>query len=210
MNIISLAIADDSLQFRKSLSRVLKTQRDFNIAIQAENGSQLLLDLEKQTVDIVLLDLQMPLLNGIQTAEQIIKYYPEIKVIAYSQYDIEDNIVQINKLGVKSFIGKSDDPEEVFTAIRVVHRGGVYMTERAARIVHKHLESPATDNNQVTLCDSDINFLKMILDGKTSREIGNQLNRSHRTVEDMREKLYVKYNVRNKEQLIVLLSKCGL
>ena len=153
----------------------------------------------------------MPVMNGVEATDKIKEHYPHLKVIAYSQYDLEENIIEMYVHGVKSFIGKEDEPEELFKAIRIVYEGGVYMTEKASIMIQTHLSNGYIKVDQ-RQCESpiqngDLKFLKMILEGLTSKEIGEKLNRSHRTVEDMRDKLYKKYNVATKQQLVMLLAK---
>jgi DNA-binding NarL/FixJ family response regulator len=211
MNKIKLAIVDDSEKLRKAIIRLLNLENDFEVILEAENGHDLLEQLASKTPDVILLDIRMPVMDGIEATDKIKEYFPHLKIIAYSQYDKEENIIKMNIQGVKSFIGKEGEPQELFKAIRIVHDGGAYLTEKAAIIIQKHLsnfyEKIDQRADEFLFQDGDIKFLKMILEGLTSKEIGEKINRSHRTVEDMRDKLYRKYNVANKQQLVMLLAK---
>jgi len=211
MTKIKLAIVDDSEKFRKAIIRLIHLENDIGVILEAENGVDLIEQLDTKTPDVILMDIRMPIMDGIEATAKIKELFPQLKIIAYTQYDIEENIIKMNINGIKSFIGKEDDPEELLKAIRVVDDGGVYMTEKAAIIIQTHLSNgyKKVDECQYEspIQDEDFKFLKMILDGLTSKEIGEKLNRSHRTVEDMRDKLYEKYNVSNKQQLVILMAK---
>jgi len=160
------------------------------------------------------MDIRMPLMNGIEASLILSQLYPSIKIIAFSQYDQEENIIEMNIHGIKSFIGKEDNPDELFKAIRIVYSGGVYMTDRAAKIVQNYLSRiGGVQNSKVNLpeiTDSERKLIKDIVNGLSSSEIGRSIGKSHRTVEDMREKVYRKFNVNSKEQLIAIVSRHNL
>lgn len=211
MTKIKLAIVDDSIKFRKAIIRHINLEHDLEVLVEAENGIDLLEKLKAGTPDVVLMDIRMPIMDGVETTTRVREVYPKLKIIAYSQYDQEENIIKMNICGVRSFIGKEDGPEELLKAIRVVYAGGVYMTDKAALIIQAHLGVDYNRGDQKQfespIQEEDFQILKMILDGLTSKEIGEKLCRSHRTIEDVRDKLYRKYNVANKQQLVRLLAK---
>jgi DNA-binding NarL/FixJ family response regulator len=207
MTKIKLAIADDCEQFRKAIIKLIHLENDLEVFFEAENGLHLLEELKNKAPDVILIDISMPVMNGIEATNRIKEVYPNLKIIAYSQYDIEANICQMYIHGVESFIGKEDDPEELFKAIRIVHNGGVYLTEKASKIIRYSLELTKKLEPNVSLTELDKTMIDLILDGLTSKQIGEAINKSHRTVEDIRERLYNKLNVKNKEQLIAAVSK---
>lgn len=211
MNKISIAIADDNEPFRKAITKVIHSQEDFQIVVAAENGRDLLRQLKQVTPDIILMDIRMPEMDGIQTSLKCIQMYPWMKVIALSQYDMETNIVEMNICGVKSFIGKDDRPEELFKAIRIVHSGGVYMTDKSAEIIQRYLcKAVAPMKNRPSVTEQEKALIKDIAKGLSSVQIGKKISKSHRTIEDMREKLYHKFGVANKEQFIMQIAKMNL
>lgn len=177
--------------------------------LQAENGVQLLELLKTVTPDIILLDIRMPKMDGFEASEKVRKLYPSIKIIAFSQYDFESNIIEMNIRGVKSFIGKDDNPNELLRAIRIVYDGGVFMTDRSSEIVQRYLSKSPTLKLPY-LNDFEKFLLKSICKGQSSSEIGRILNRSHRIIEEHRENLYKKFGVRSKEELIVIATKRDL
>jgi DNA-binding NarL/FixJ family response regulator len=211
---IKLGIAEDHNQFRKALKRLIHTEKDIEVILEADNGHDLIEKLRDVQPDIVLMDIRMPIMNGIEASLILKERYPAIKVIAFSQYDQENNIIEMNINGVKSFIGKEDHYEELFKSIRIVYSGGVYMTDRSAAIVQKHLSKNANvEHSQISLpeiSESERRLIKDIVNGLSSTEIAKTIGKSPRTVEDMREKIYRKFNIVNKEQLIALVSKHNL
>ena len=212
MTKIKIAIADDNKQFKKSVKALFKTEQDIEIIIDADNGIHLLDQLKTEQPEIVLMDIRMPKMNGIEASKKVLELYPKIKIITYSQYDYESNIVQMYIVGVKSFIGKDDRPEELLKAIRTVYTSGTYITDMATEIIKRNLAYKAKESNNIHLLKSqqEKEFVKMISKGLSSREIASKINKSPRTVEDMRKRLYSKFNIDCKEQLIALASKWNL
>lgn len=211
---IKLGIAEDNKHFRGAIKRLIHAEKDMQIVLEAENGQDLLRKLKEVQPEIILMDIRMPEMDGIEASLVLRQRYPTIKIIAFSLYDQEANIIEMNIHGVKSFIGKEDNPEELFKAIRIVNSGGVYMTDRSATIVQKYLSRNGNArHSQVNLpeiSESEKKLIKDVVKGLSSTEIAKAIGKSHRTVEDMREKIYRKFNVENKEQLIALVSKHNL
>jgi DNA-binding NarL/FixJ family response regulator len=211
---IKLGIAEDHKSFREAITRMIHTEKDLKVILEADNGQDLLVKLQNVQPDIILMDIRMPIMDGIEASLILKERYPAVKIIAFSQYDQEDNIIEMNIQGVKSFIGKEDRHEELFKAIRIVHSGGVYMTDRSAAIVQKYLSKNAkAEHSKISLpeiSESEKKLITHIMKGLSSTEIGKTIGKSPRTVEDMREKIYQKFNVEKKEQLIALVSKHNL
>jgi len=210
---IKIAIADDEFPIRRSISVLISEEKDMEIVIEAENGTYLIEQLTTIKPDIILMDIEMPEMNGVKATEKINELYPDIKIIILSLYDREEYIIDMNIRGAKSYLskellfryeGKEQGRQEFLTAIRAVHNGGVYMTAKAAKIVQQNLsiESPCPD-----LTDEQIELLKGICDGQTSKQIGDTICKSPRTVEKHRLKIYKDFGVRNAVQLAAKLPK---
>lgn len=212
MSKIKIAIADDNKQFRRAIKALFKTERDFEIILEADNGVHLLEQLKTEQPDIVLMDIRMPRMDGIEASKKVKELYPNIKIITFSQYDYESNIVEMYAIGVKSFIGKGDSPEELFKAIRVVYTSGSYMTDLATEVIQRKLAYKIKQSNNFHLIENEAEkkFIKMIIEGLSSAEIAPKVNKSPRTVDDMRNRLYNKFNISCKEQLIALASRWEL
>jgi DNA-binding NarL/FixJ family response regulator len=212
MSKIKLAIAEDYKPFRHRIVEVLNQEVDFEVVLQADNGKELLENLETMQPDIVLMDIRMPVMDGIEATDKIRRAYPQIKIIAFSQYDDEGNIIEMNIHGVKSFIGKNDDIEELLKAIRIVYIGGAYMTEHAARIVQNHLRSVALQaENEVTLpeiehltklSDLELEILWHVSCHKSMKEIATIFSVSPNTINNREAGLRKKLNLNGKGKLL--------
>lgn len=211
MSKITIAIADDNKQFKQAIKRLFRDEEDFEIILEADNGIHLLEQLKREQPEIILMDIRMPGMDGIEASKKVKELYPKIKIVTFSQYDYESNIIQMYIIGVKSFIGKDDSPEELFKAIRTVHASGSYMTDLATEIIQRNLAYKAKESNNIHLLDEQERiFVKMIVEGLSSNQIALKINKSPRTVDKMREQLCNKFKVTHKEQLIALASKWNL
>jgi two-component system response regulator DegU len=199
MTKIKIAIVDDHEKFRKAITRLLHIETDLEVIFEAENGIDLLRQLEKISPDIILMDIRMPLMNGIETTKEIVRLYPTQKIFAFSQYDNEQNIVEMFIQGTKSFIGKSNDPEELFNAIRIVYQGGHYMTEESIKIISQHLSlaSKKDDGTKEVkkLTRTELTVLYHVAHGYSLKEIACKLFISLNTVNNHQ------YNIRKKLKL---------
>lgn len=203
MRKIKLGIAEDHEIIRNAIVKHINSERDMEVVLVAENGLHLLDLLRQEVTDVILMDIRMPVMNGIEATRNIVKMFPTTNIIAYSQYDIEENIIEMNIQGVKSFIGKEDDLEELLQAIRVVYAGGVYMTSKAFKIIQRYLKNTSLNTRQpMELTEIEIVLLEGICKGLSSTQLGEIIHKSPRTIEDYRTALYQKFEVRNKEQLI--------
>ncbi len=164
MNKIKLAIVSDHEEFRETMIQSIHLEGDLQVVLKAENGVQLLELLKATTVEVILMDIRVPKKCGFKATEQLRRLYPEIKIIALMQYDMEVNIVEMNIRGVKSFVGKENQPGELFKAIRITRMGGYYMTTLASKIIQKHL-AKSKANELPILNDFEMMLLQLICKG---------------------------------------------
>lgn len=209
MGKIKLAIADDHPKLHQAITLLLNTQPDFEIVLHAENGLDLIEKLEAVLPDVILMDISMPKMNGILATDQVLKLYPSIKIIAYSLYDNESNIVEMYLHGVKSFIGKEDPPEELFRSIRTVYAGGAYMTDLALSIVQKYLYTASNQHQNkfdftaaFQLSDTELKVLWYTSQLKSAKEIADELFISHHTVNNHHSNMRHKLNINGRNSLL--------
>lgn len=206
---IRIAIVDCHKTSREKLGLLLNTMDDFEIIWQASNVRQFLELLKTVTPDLVLMEIRMPEMDGMVATNKAMELHPGLKIIAYSQYPTERDVIDMNMRGVKSVIGKGEHPNELIKAIRIIHSGGVYMTDMAAAIVQKYL-----NRNQIScpvrVNEFELNLLKNICQGLSSTQIAGIICKSPRTVEKYREDLYRKFEVNSKEGLISFAVKWEL
>jgi DNA-binding NarL/FixJ family response regulator len=203
-------VAEDNVTMAQIVMDQLSSESDFEVAFHAENGKELLQQLDKVKADLILMDMYMPVMDGLYATQQVQRFHPSVKVIAYSHLEEPASILAMHIAGAKSFVGKQSSSAELFLAIRTVANGGIYMTEYAADIVREQLVKTSPINNIPELTSTEKLILRGIAKGMSSREIGRQIFKSPRTVEDMRQKLYLKFNVQNKEQLVFVIAKLSL
>ncbi len=210
MEHIQLAIVDDQSLFRKGLRLILENCISIEIIIEAENGNDLIHQLQYRQPDIVLMDLKMPKLDGIQTTEIIKKEYPRIKILILSLYDDERIISHIMRMGANGYLLKTEDPDTVLEAIKTVYNNDYYFGDYVSRAllknlpkIEKTLEAQLKTKNQIHLTKRENEILKLICQELTTPEIAEKLFISKRTVEGHRKNLLEKTGVKNTAGLVL-------
>lgn len=207
---IKVAIAEDHEKFRKAFLKLMETEPDLNFILVAENGEDLLKQLDTKTPDVILMDINMPVMDGVVASREILKKFPGMKIIAFTTFEDEALIIEMSKIGLKSFVGKNQ-ADEIPKAIRTVHDGGVFYPDKIAGIINKYLiRTTNTPKLPFELSKEELALIQSISLGHSSSEIAKAIDRSPRTVEKYRNQLYEKFGVANKEQFIVKASQWGL
>ncbi len=203
---IKLAITDDSELFRRSFIKLLSTEKDFECIFEAENGIDLLEKLKASIPDIILMDIRMPIMDGVTATDHVRELYPQIKIIALSLYDFESNIVKMYIHGVRSFLGKEDSPDELFRAIRIVHQGGAYMTDKSIEIVQRKLNKNVCtmefDSTELlNLSQTELKIIWYVSQLKSVKEIAELLFISPNTVNNHEVNIRHKLNLNGRNSL---------
>jgi DNA-binding NarL/FixJ family response regulator len=211
---IKVAITDDQVLFRKGMASIINTFDGISIVLEADNGRVLLDTLASADAlpDVVLLDLSMPELNGIETTKILHTQYPSIKIIILSVYGEDRFVTHLMELGVNAYLFKNVEPEEVERAIKTVVEKDFYFNEAFLnamknRLSNKRQKILLTDNIPSTLTTREIEVLKLICKQKTAQEIGEQLFISVRTVDGHRNNLLEKTGARNSAGLVLFAIK---
>lgn len=214
MSPIKVAITDDQVLFRRGIASIINTFEGISIVLEADNGRMLLDTLQtlESLPDVVLLDLSMPELNGIETTKILHVSYPSIKIIILSVYGEDRFVTHLMELGVNAYLFKNVEPEEVERAIRTVMDKDFYFNEAFLnamknRLANKRQKILLTDNIPSTLTSREIEVLKLICQQKTAQEIAEQLFISVRTVDGHRNNLLEKTGVRNSAGLVLFAIK---
>ncbi len=203
---ISLAIADDHHIFRKGLLAALSPCPDISLLAEAGNGAELLRALQGRQPDVVLLDIKMPVLDGIGTTRSIRRQYPGVRVLALSMHEDDAYVESMIRAGAQGYLLKTAHPEQVRQAVRTVFGSGYYFNEQLSVDRLKRLLEPqaaAVAQPVTALVEKEIQVLRLICQQKTSAEVGDHLCMSARTVEGYRERLYEKTGARNAAGLVV-------
>ncbi len=210
MDSIKIAIADDQQLFRKGLSSILKDFSHFELIIEAENGKDLLNRLDENIPDVILMDLKMPVLNGLETSKQVMVKYPQVKIIILSTHGDEDFIIRTMQVGVHGYLVKDTDPLELKKAIENVVTDGIYLNKHVSTIILQQLKTKSAQGQKLNdrtlglqLTSREMEILTLICKGMTTAEIAEKLFISVNTVEGHRKNLFEKTGARNAVSLAV-------
>lgn len=211
---IRLAIADDQPLFRRAFVLLLRDMPDVQVMFDSANGEELLTGLKGNEVDIVLLDLEMPVMDGVEALRRIREEHTKVKVIVLSTHDDERSIVRMMELGANGYVLKTAEPDEVETAIRSVKESGYFFSDLVSRVMLQGLvkkESVKPVFNDVDpLSERELEVLRAICQEMTTTEIAGKLFLSPRTVEFHRNNILLKTGARNAAGLVVYAMTKGL
>ncbi|MDX9882540.1 MAG: response regulator transcription factor [Prolixibacteraceae bacterium] len=203
-----IIIVDDHTLFRNGLKILLNNLKDYRVVAEASNGKEFLDLLETIRPDLVLLDIEMPVMDGIKAAETALKKFPELKIITLSMYGEEDYYYQMVNAGVKGFVLKNSDIKEVKAALETVFEGGSYFSSELLENLVNNLKTIKKDKELHTeLSEREMEILVLICQGYSNQEIADQLFISKRTVDKHRANILEKSESKNTAQLVVYAIK---
>jgi len=213
-NPIKVVIADDHVLFRAGVKTALSMHKDIKMIAEADNGMQLLTVLKHIQPDVILLDIQMPVMDGISTLPEIKKLYPEIKVIMLTMHNDHSMISKLMELGANSYLTKNSDSEVIYEAIKTVHEQEYFFNQLTNIALIDGLrvkrQAEAALPMDAKLTDKEIAILRMICEEKSTKEIADLVELSPRTVEAIRDKLKVKTGAKSLAGLVMYAVKSGL
>ncbi|NQY05988.1 MAG: response regulator transcription factor [Flavobacteriaceae bacterium] len=206
---INVAIVDDETLFRQGVAFILSRHEHITISFQANDGQELIdiLDEQEEQPDIILLDLKMPKLNGVETSKILRKQYPEIKIIALTSYFSKPFIVNMINIGAVAYLAKNATPAQMLHTINEVHNKGFYYDDEVMKIIHQGVlgnnnsKKSTFDSSYLTKREKEI--LLLICDQYTTNEIADMLFISPRTVEGHRNNLLLKTESKNTAGLVL-------
>ena len=210
---IKIAVVDDHTLFRKGMASILQQVPDFEVVMDANNGREFLDKLATTPVDVVLLDLQMPELDGIKTTQIMQKDFPDVKIIILSMHDEDQFVLHLMEIGANGYLLKDTDSDEVEKAIRKVAEDEHYFSEFVSRVMLRRMTRKNTTpdlklfNFKTDLSEREIQVLKHICEGLTTTEISELLYLSPRTVEGHRLKMMEKLGLKNTAGLVAFAIK---
>ena len=210
---IKVIIADDHVLYRAGVKTALSTKKDIKIIAEADNGNHLLNMLKMIPADVILLDIQMPIMDGITALPEIKKLYPNIKVIMLTMMDDHSMITKLMELGANSYLTKTSDSEVIYDAIKTCFEQEYFFNS----LTNKALLTNLKQRNAVTpqklmqqeahLNDKEMLILKLMCEEKSTKEIADLVELSPRTVEAIRDKLKVKTGAKSTAGLIMYAVK---
>lgn len=209
MKKISVYIVDDHSLFREGLKMLLSNLDYIGNIYEAENGKEFIDGLEKNTVDIAMLDIEMPVMNGIQAAQKAKEIAPGIKIIALSMYSDENYYLSMIEAGACGFLLKNSNFQEVEKAITDVYNDKSYISIEILNNILKQPQKTSLTNVNEELTERESEILLLICKGLTNNEIADRLGLSKRTVDKHRENLLLKTQSKNTANLVIYAIKNG-
>ena len=210
---IKVAIADDHALFRAGVKTALSVKKDVELVAEADNGMQLLNLLKHIEPDVILLDIQMPIMDGIQTLPEIRKIRPEAKVIILSMHNDHSMISKLMEIGANSYLTKNSDSETIYQAIKTCYEQEFFFNELTNKALLTGLRTKRTDgpgHQEADLSDKELRVLKLMCEEKTTKEIADIVEISPRTVEAIRDKLKTKTGAKSMAGLVMYAVKNGI
>ena len=213
---IKVAIADDHALFRAGVKTALAVKKDVELIAEADNGMQLLNLLKHIEPDVILLDIQMPIMDGIATLPEIKKISPSTKVIMLTMVDDQSMITKLMELGANSYLTKTSDSEIIYEAIRTCFDNEYYfnsLTNKAllSNLKQRNVTAPQQLSPQeVHLSEKETTILRLMCEEKSTKEIADMVDLSPRTVEAIRDKLKTKTGVKSMAGLVMYAVKAGI
>jgi DNA-binding NarL/FixJ family response regulator len=196
---IKIGIADDHQLFLKSLSTLINTFPGYEVVVEGLNGKELLhqLEIKDAEPDILLIDVDMPVMNGVATVQEISNKYPVIKMVALSIKDDDATIINMLKAGCCAYLLKDIHPNDLEKALSEIYSKGYYNSD-ASHINYRRLIVHASDAAKTTFNKREMHFLQLACSDLTYKQIASEMHLSERTIDGYRESLFQKLNVQSR------------
>ncbi len=211
MNTITVGIADDHKIFRKGVILSLRQYTNISFVFEAENGEELLKELETTQPDVVLMDLRMPGKDGIETTKEVSKKYPDVKVLILTMFEDERFVSHLMENGANGYMLKNAEPSEIKKAIMEVMARGYYLNNFVNRVLLKKSANRAKTipslNNEIVMSDKEKEVVRLLCMEFTASEIAIKMEISPRTVESIKDRLMERFGLKNTAGLVFFAVK---
>ncbi|WP_136668647.1 response regulator transcription factor [Flavobacterium sp. H122] len=202
----SVAIVEDHTLLSEAIAEVVEKFKDFEVAFLSKNGSDLIEKLKTNThPKIVLMDINMPIMNGIETTKWLSENHPEIYVLALTVEEDEDTILKMIRAGAKGYLLKDVDKKTLETALQKTIENGFFHSNNVVDVLVNSVTGKS--NTKEVLKDTEIEFLKLLCTEMTYKEIAGKMNLSPKTIDGYRDNLFVKLDVKNRIGLVIYAIK---
>jgi len=211
---INVALADDHILLRSALASLIDSFGDCKVIHQSNNGKELIDWFENGLVpDVAVLDLNMPEMNGYEAARVIQKKFPTVNVLMLTMYDSELSLIRLLQAGVKGFLKKDIHPSELKFAIHSVMKAGYYYSNHTAGKLANLFRSTDEKKNflqNMMLSEQELQFLKLACSDLTYKEIAQKMSLNPRSVDNLRDQLFIKLDVKSRVGLAMVAIKNGI
>lgn len=208
-------LVDDHKIMRDGIKAILKHSGDFQVGGEAETGPEAIQICKKHHPDVVIMDIGLPGLNGIETTTEILRHSPDMKIIILSMYDDEHSVVSAIRSGARAFVLKKASDNDLLDALRTVAKGGFYLSPQVSDRLLQRIQSGDLDSKPVpsvieALSPRELQVLRLVAEGKTSKEIAVLLDLGLQTVRSYRKTMMKKLNVSNVAGLTQVALAAGI
>lgn len=213
MKPIEIAIVDDHKIFSTALENMISANKHYKVSIIGNNGEDFIQKLQdtKSLPEIVLMDVKMPLKDGIETTQYISENYPEIRVIALTMEDNEESIIKMLKAGAKGYLLKDMQPQILFEAIETVYKKGVFYTDNITQNLLKIKAEEKIANELIaSLKNTEKEFIRLACSEMTYKEIAEKMFLSPKTIDGYRDSVFSKLDVKSRVGIVLFAIKNGL
>lgn len=211
---IKVLVVDDHTIVRDGICALLNLAEDIELTGEAINGKEALEMLNNTIPDVILMDIAMPIMGGLETTRRIRKDFPQIKIIILTQYDDKEYVYPAIKAGANGFISKAAESSELVSAIRHIYKGDSYLSPSIAKYFIEDYQSgtplPFTTDPYDQLTDREKEILKLVVEGYSTRQIADMLYISIKTVESHKTSLMSKLNIRDRVELTKYAIRKGI
>ncbi len=213
---IKLLIVDDQELFREGLQTLLSVQRDFEVVNQVNSGEEAILSTTKHSPDVILMDLRMPGIGGVEATRRILQQHPGIKVIVLTTFDEDDLVFNALHAGAVGYLLKDVSPEKLFEAIRSAHKGEYYLLPSiTAKVMAEFTRLPRTPKIEISdqienLSRREVEILKMVATGMSNKEIASSLVIAEGTVKNHLTSIFNKLDARDRMHAVLIGKELGL
>ena len=212
---VTVVLVDDHVLLRNGLANLIESFGYYKVLFEADNGKQFIEKLSPKLVpDIILMDINMPVMDGYETALWVRDHHPTVKILALSMYDNENAVIRMFKVGARGYILKDCEPGELKLALGAIYTKGFYYSEMVTgKLIHNintldDKESQA--KSIIKLNDREMSFLRLTCTELTYKEIADKMILSPRTIDGYRDDLFQKLNIKTRVGLVMYAIKNGI
>lgn len=220
---LNIAIVDDHNLFRKGLIKLISLgdkDNRYNILFEAENGNELMEKLKKSLPDIILMDIDMPDMDGYETVAWVRKYHPDVSILVVSMFETKEAVVRMIRLGVQGYLSKDIEVEDMHLALDGIANKGFYYSDFISEVMvnaikNNELDQAVGDGSEKNeiwkgLSENEREFIKLSCTEMTYQQIADKMSLSPKTIDGYREALFRKLTIKNRVGLVVYAIKNGL
>lgn len=214
MDKIEVLLVEDHTIVRKGLSSLIEQDSGIEVSGEADNGREALKKADELSPDVVVLDISLPLLNGLEVCRQLNRQHPNIHILMLTMYESDELVFQSLQAGAKGYLLKKAAPDELISAIYAVKQGKSFFSPEISKMLIERMVDQGESKENLTqppaLTKREREVLQLVAEGYSSREIGNMLNISVKTAENHRAKIMHKLNLNNITELIKYALSKGI